>query len=137
MRIFLYEFVSGGGFLGQAAEKIPPSLSREGRAMISALATDFAEIGTVDILADSRLALPIAHANVHPISNTLEEKVVFSELAAAADFSLVIAPEFDLHLLSRAKWVAEMGGRLLGPDQSAISLTSDKQRTIEHLNAAG
>jgi hypothetical protein len=53
-------------------------------------------------------------------------------LAAAADWSLVIAPEFDDILLQRCRWVEEEGGRLLGPSSEAARLTADKLTLARH-----
>ena len=49
----------------------------------------------------------------------------------------VVAPEFDDLLRSRCRLVEESGGRLLGPSAALVSLAADKQRTAEHLKAAG
>lgn len=54
------------------------------------------------------------------------EEHAFRELAAAADWSLVIAPEFDGILAQRSRWVEEAGGCLLGSSPQAIDVTADK-----------
>jgi hypothetical protein len=54
-----------------------------------------------------------------------------------ADWTIVIAPEFDGLLESRLRLVANTGGRLLGPSPQLAALASDKQRTAEHLAASG
>src|SRR5262249_60505028 len=61
------------------------------------------------------------------------EETAVRDLAAAADGSLVIAPEFDDILRGRCRWVEEAGGRLLGPSSEAVALTADKLRLGEHL----
>lgn len=50
----------------------------------------------------------------------------FRALAAAADWTLVIAPEFDGILEQRCRLVEESGGRLLGPSAAAVWRTADK-----------
>lgn len=65
------------------------------------------------------------------------EEQTFHALAAAADFSLVIAPEFDGILEQRCRWVEEEGGRLLGPSSAAIRLTADKLTLACHWQAHG
>lgn len=50
----------------------------------------------------------------------------FRKMAAQADHTLVIAPEFDGILETRCRWVEEVGGRLLGPSASAVKLAADK-----------
>jgi tyramine---L-glutamate ligase len=54
------------------------------------------------------------------------EEDAFRALAAAADWSLVIAPEFEGILAERSRWVEEAGGRLLGSSPEAIHQTADK-----------
>jgi hypothetical protein len=61
------------------------------------------------------------------------ERDTFTALARAADFTLVIAPEFDGILHERCRWVEEAGGRLLGPSPEAVCLTADKWALEEHL----
>jgi predicted ATP-grasp superfamily ATP-dependent carboligase len=55
-----------------------------------------------------------------------EEEKQFRALAKQAEYSLIIAPEFDGILLQRCRWVLEEGGRLLGPSPQAVAITSDK-----------
>ncbi len=62
---------------------------------------------------------------------------VFRELAAAADYTLVIAPEFDGILVDRCRWVLEAGGRLLGSLLAAVELTADKLALASALASAG
>jgi predicted ATP-grasp superfamily ATP-dependent carboligase len=61
----------------------------------------------------------------------------FCELARSADWTLVIAPEFDGILAERCRQVEESGGRLLGPSSAAVRLTADKLALSHHLRAAG
>jgi hypothetical protein len=62
-----------------------------------------------------------------------QEEAVFRELAAGAEWTLVIAPEFQRLLETRCRWVLEAGGRLLGPDLPAVGLTADKFALAAHL----
>ena len=92
MRILVYEHVSAGGVAG-----LPPSVAREGRAMLEAVLADLAAIDgvEVDAILDERLepfALPASsrfHGSVGPrdAGNGLDD------LARAADGVLLIAPE--------------------------------------------
>ena len=56
MRIFLYEFVTGGGWHSEASAAPPAALAAEGRAMLSAVAADLAALEAVslDVLCDTR-----------------------------------------------------------------------------------
>ncbi len=62
---------------------------------------------------------------------------MLSEWSGRVDWTLVVAPEFDDLLGSRCRLVESSGGRLLGPSSSFVALAADKQRTAEHLTAAG
>ncbi len=140
MRIFLYEFVTGGGGFSASHEAPAGSLLAEGQAMLSALAADFAAIDgtTVDVLRDPRLpSLSLSGVTVHPVSRAAAERGALEELAAVADWTVLIAPEFDAYLLSRTRAVERYGGRLLSPSSQVVSLTSDKHSTAEHLARHG
>jgi predicted ATP-grasp superfamily ATP-dependent carboligase len=62
-----------------------------------------------------------------------EEEAAFRELAAEADYTLVIAPEFNDILATRCRWVEEVQGRLLGPSSPAVRLAGDKLALGQHL----
>ncbi len=138
LHLFLYELVTGGGMLDQSA--VPPSLLAEGSAMLAALAADFAAIGDVKIsaLRDGRLEdLGLSGCAAHVVRHADQERGLFAQLAAEADWTVVIAPELDGMLLQRVRCVEAVGGRPLGPGSELVALASDKQRTAEHLAAAG
>ena len=48
MRIFAFEFFSGGGLAGQP---LPPGIAREGDMMLGALLRDLAELPEVEVVA--------------------------------------------------------------------------------------
>lgn len=113
MRVFVYEYLSARG-LGA------DPMYREGRTMRDAVATDFAALPGYEV-----------------VTLDDDEPSSFAALAATADWSLVIAPEFDGILSARCRWVLAAGGRLLGPDPSAVDLTSDKLALADHWRAHG
>jgi predicted ATP-grasp superfamily ATP-dependent carboligase len=128
MRVFVYEYLSSGA-LGETAAA--PSLQTEGWAMLSAVLEDFGRCPGVEAvtLLDRRLLPRIADLAPRVIAHAApvgEEEQTFRTLAAAADWSLVIAPEFEEILFQRCRWVEEEGGRLLGPSSEAVRLTADK-----------
>ncbi len=136
MRIFLYEFVTGGGWHHGSEDPPPDSLLAEGLAMVTSLAADFAAVDDieVDLLCDVRLPeITIPGVCVHPLTRPAAETGALEELASAADWTVLIAPEFDEHLLSRTRAVERAGGRLLSPSSQVVSLTSDKHATAEYL----
>lgn len=140
--IFVFEFLTGGGLLAEAFDQeVHESLLVEGRAMIEALAADFARaesVKTVTCLRDRRLASwnPPCCRMVD-VADRVKHDEALDRLATEADWTIVIAPEIGGALAERCRRVAAVGGRLLGPDQSLVELASDKHRTAEFLTRAG
>lgn len=127
MRIFVYEYTCGGGLMGQP---LPESLQREGWAMLEAVLDDFRRcqgVRTV-MLLDPRLAwrFPKRPGMQLDYAEPGAEAALFRDRARDADFTLVIAPEFDDILYERCRWTEEVGGRLLGPSAAAVRVAGDK-----------
>lgn len=140
MRIFIYEFVTGGGWYDVDPTRPPAgSLLAEGRAMVEAVARDFLEIKDVEVatLHDVRLQGPPPSSKncLHPVASREEGETKFLEQAAVADFTLIIAPEFDGHLLRRTYATERLGARLLSPSAEFVAIASDKWRTYQYLRA--
>ena len=66
-----------------------------------------------------------------------EEKTLFYHLAGAADWTLVMAPEFDDILPTRLRWVKEANGRSLNSTVEAAALAGDKLHLAERLRDRG
>lgn len=140
MRVFVYEFVTGGGWYDCTEPSPPESLVGEGRAMLLALATDIAAINgtTVDVLWDERLpSFELSGVTIHTVGDAAAEKQAIRRLAAEADWTVLIAPEFDGHLLARTRAVEQAGGRLLGSPSQLVALAGDKHATAEYLARHG
>lgn len=139
MRIFLYEWATGGGLVEEPGA-IPASLVREGTAMIGALAADLARIDGYHLVAlrDPRvLQLALPSCEVVDVLSRGSHHDEFARLATEADATILIAPEFDRILLKAAQTVVAAGGRLLSPGPEFIRVAGDKQRTCDTLAAAG
>jgi predicted ATP-grasp superfamily ATP-dependent carboligase len=140
VRILLYEFVCGGGLYSAGLQSPGLSLVGEGLAMLRALAADFSRIGGVstDVLFDFRhRGLELPGCTMHMVDSASAERDSLARLAAAADWTIVVAPEFDDHLQSRCLDVERAGGRLLCPNSRLVALAADKHATAEHLSARG
>ena len=139
MHIFLYEWITGGG-LAEDTGRLPATLLAEGSAMISALAADFAAMpgAAVTVLRDLRLdQLPLPGCEMVEIDSAASWRDEFGARAAAADHTLVIAPEFDGILRTTLERLADAGGRALNASVEFVSLATNKQRTAERLAASG
>jgi len=133
MRIFIHEWVTGGGLAGK---NLPPSLAAEGGAMRKALVREFSRVEGVRVVStlDDRFPCEDGLAEIVSVGEGEEERV-FSSLVADSDFTLVVAPETDDILATRAEMIEHVGGRSLGSSPAAIRLTADKFRFAEHLDA--
>ncbi len=126
MRIFIYEYLCAGG----ATKAIADSLAVEGWVMLAALLEDFRRVpgATIEtMLSCGRDAEAPVGVTVHTAHNG-EEKEIFTRLAAASDWTLVVAPEFDDILARLLRWVREAGGRSLNATPEAAIVTGDKLR---------
>ncbi len=122
MRIFVYECVTAGG-LGRAT---PPSLLREGHAMLAAVVEDIQRIRGVQVvtlIAEERSCK--LGDDCRRVASGREE-LQFEEIVKECEWTLVIAPEFGNLLADRSRRVLNVGGRLLGSNPIAIQLTGDK-----------
>jgi predicted ATP-grasp superfamily ATP-dependent carboligase len=139
MHIFLYEWITGGGLVHESG-RLPSSLLAEGSAMIAALADDFAAMrdARVTVLRDMRIdTLPLRGCEVVEIESSSQLAAEFERLAAAADRTMVVAPEFDGILLDAVERISTAGGRSLNASAEFVRLCSNKQSTAERLGAAG
>ena len=142
MRVFIFEFVTGGGCFRTPGTPLPSgSLLREGAAMLAAVAEDFArrsDTSEVTVLRDARLPpLGVDRGWQTVLVNGAEMLGGrLAQLARQADRVLVIAPEFDQQLLEITRLVEHVGGVLISPPSEVIFWASDKHATCQRLEAA-
>jgi predicted ATP-grasp superfamily ATP-dependent carboligase len=108
--------------------------------MLCAIADDFRRIPrcAVTVTWDGRLGpFPIEGVRAVSPATPAEEWEILARESAAADGTLVIAPEFHDLLASRAERVLETGGRLLGSDLAMLRLCGDKLSLSQHLARHG
>jgi len=138
MHVFLYEWITGGGLMEQPG-RLPATMLVEGAAMISALAADFAAVEDcrVTVLRDMRVAeLPLRRCEVVEVQSSSDWREEFDRLAAQAEWSLIVAPEFDNILRDTLKRAREVGARLLNASDEFVAIASNKQRTAQRLLSA-
>jgi predicted ATP-grasp superfamily ATP-dependent carboligase len=138
MQIFVYEFITGGG-MWSLGGRPDGSLLTEGSAMLHAVVDDAIKMGAQPItLRDSRLAggLPEGCESVE-VGNAAEHNEAFASFAAGAEYTLLIAPEFEGWLLKLTRLAVDVRAHLLSPDPTFIALASDKQATADQLQRKG
>jgi predicted ATP-grasp superfamily ATP-dependent carboligase len=141
VRVFLYELATCGGFDVEGRDaSLREALLPEGRAMFAAFAEDLISIPELEVVSfsDGRYDAFVSPDNCPlAVSRVSEGLATFRELSAAADWTIIIAPEIDGHLLRLSQLAIDAGGRLLGPSPTTIALTSDKHATAEYLASRG
>jgi tyramine---L-glutamate ligase len=137
LTVLVHEWVSGGGLAGAP---LPPSWAAEGAAMRRAIAADFASLPgdsvRVIVTLDARLPEDPGPWKVARIA-VGEELDRVRELARAADFTVLVAPETMGILAELTRNLQRAGVRLLGSTAEAVELTGDKARLAERLRALG
>lgn len=138
MRLFIYEWITGGGLLAHSGS-LPESLLTEGLAMVQAVAEDFSAAGLqVTLLRDLRVdGLSARGGEINTVSSQGEHEEAFERLCREADAVLLVAPEIDGALTAVVKHAEAVGGRLISPGAGFVKVASDKHRTAERLRAAG
>lgn len=139
MKVLVYEWVSGGGLLGEDGP-LPPSLLREGTAMARAVGEDFARLpdAEVTLLRDVRvMGLNAKGCRLVGVDSSAERDEVLDEQMRSADAVLLIAPETDGHLLRLCRDAESIGAKLISPNSDFIAIAANKMDTAARLAAAG
>lgn len=135
MRVFVFEFVTGGGLAGRALPEFLP----DAEAMWQALVSDLSAIAGVKVLTlrDDRLPAPrldnVEVLNTH--ARRFEDD--YARCLAWADAVWPVAPEEADCLETLNRGVMAAGKRLLGCRPDAVRITASKYATARLLNRAG
>jgi len=132
-RIFIFEFVSGGGF---NQVDIPPSLFCEGYGMLRSIISDFKTINfTISTILDARISFlsPYLKADsiryIGPKDNYLK---IFKENLVQNHYVFIVAPEFSNILYDLTKIAKDYNKKILSVDLAGIQLGSSKLKTFEY-----
>jgi predicted ATP-grasp superfamily ATP-dependent carboligase len=138
MRIFVGEYVCGGGLSHEKIEAIPLSLRQEGAAMLRAIVADLSEVAETVVAVDSRLTdLDLDDAKCVPIST---DEALWPQWIAAAescDAALIVAPESDGALAKAVAMLRAGGIDVIAGSGDFLRVASDKLLTAKTLSAAG
>ncbi len=139
-RVFVYEYLSGGGLRGASADSNSSDLLAQGRAMRDAIVGDLAEIAgvatTYATSIDDAVHAP-ATAFASPILPEQGESAFefVGRMAASHDLAWIVAPETDgiladlRHCVPDARWI--------GCSAESIRIASSKRATSERLRESG
>lgn len=132
-RVFIFEFVSGGGF---NQVDIPTSLFCEGYGMLRSIIADFKAMDfEVITLLDYRISFLARYLDVNflkfvePQDNYIKE---FRETLNDCEFIFIIAPEFSNILYDLTKIAKDKNKKILSVDLEGIQLGSSKIKTYKY-----
>ncbi len=137
MKVFLGEFVCGGGFSNAAVDSIEESLRHEGAAMLSALACDLSEVCQLSVPIDPRFDLSLPDCERHPVSGPNSPWGDWARAAQGCDAAIVIAPEKDGILAKAVGMLRAAGVQVFAGSGDFLRVASDKQQTARAFLAAG
>ncbi len=131
MKIFIFEYITGGGMLGQA---IPASLAREGDMMLQAAVKCFSSCNDAEVMIFRDYRLPYKNHDIEVVNLNPQAKlsVELDNIAQQVDAILVIAPESDGFLYSICKQLSNFDCAVLNCSLECIALTSDKYKTYTY-----
>jgi predicted ATP-grasp superfamily ATP-dependent carboligase len=135
VRIFAFEYFSGGGLAGQP---LPPAGANEGDLMLRALIEDLSELPGVDVLIsrDPRLPPLPGIETIVPLPGE-DALALFARGLHLADAAWPTAPETGGTLERLARATLARGVALLGCAPEAIRVAGGKRATAHALRAAG
>jgi predicted ATP-grasp superfamily ATP-dependent carboligase len=135
VRIFAFEFFSGGGLAGLP---LPPGIAYEGDLMLRALIQDLSELPGIDVFTsrDPRLPPLPGIETIVPLPGE-DVFALFGRGLRLADAVWPTAPETDGTLERLARAALVRGAGLLGCLPDGVRLTASKRTTARALRAAG
>lgn len=138
MRIFVGEYVCGGGLSHETIEQIPLSLRQEGSAMLRAVVSDLSAFAETVVPIDSRLtSLDLEQVQTVPITRDDSLWPQWISAAQSCDAALIVAPEND-GMLAKAVAMLRAGGiDVIAGSGDFLRVASDKLLTARTLIAAG
>jgi hypothetical protein len=139
MKIFIFEYITGGGFI---EDQLPISLVCEGAAMLISVIKGLINSSfEINIILDYRLIDYkdyFMNVNLEVIKKKSEFYSVFKKYITESDYYLIIAPEFD-NILKKLTQVAENGNstdpKNLGCNSNSIDIAGDKLETYYTLKS--
>ena len=133
MKHFLFEFITGGGLIGQT---LPDSLVREARMMVQTLIKELIACGhyKITITRDSRVDSFGRDVTEHTINTPF--KKILPEFVRKYDICWLIAPETENCLYNLTDLFIQNASIFIGSDLNAVYTTASKLITCNILENA-
>lgn len=136
MRVFIGEYVCGGGMRRRGLEGIDPSLRAEGAAMLSALAADASKCAELSIPIDPRICPTLPMATLHGMDVHLPLWGQWVRAAQGCDAAILIVPESNGTLAKAVGILRAAGVNVIASTGDFLRATSDKYQTSRIFNAS-
>ena len=134
--LFIFEFVSGGGF---NQSNIPSSLFCEGFAMLRAIVEDFKKLGfKITTLLDERFSYLSRYLNcdiVQTVKYTEDFLIKYIDCVKESTSCFIIAPEFSNYLYKLTQIIKDNKKNLLSIDLNGVWLGTSKLETYNYFVA--
>ena len=134
MKIFVFEYITGGGLVDQV---LPDALCREGELMFTSLVRDLLSIKEVDVLVtrDPRLPAPecLNQDGIITINQAADLNRLLIKMIDSSDAVWLIAPETGRVLADLCDLVEQRGKPLLTSPSNAVLITGNKLATARLL----
>ncbi len=136
MKIFVFEYITGGGLRDQS---LPKCLANEGELMLKALINDLSQPPQIElyIARDSRLPdhyfRKFTNVQLIKIAQSSDIQSIFVDFCHQCDAVWPIAPESDGILKNFSRIVEDSGAQLLNSRADAVKLTGNKLLTYQQL----
>ncbi|MGB7345985.1 MAG: ATP-grasp domain-containing protein [Pirellulaceae bacterium] len=137
MRVFVGEYICGGGLLSNGQPSIPTSLRIEGEAMLRAIVSDIASFAEVVVPLDSRLHLDIEATETVAVDAVTAPWGQWAAAAGNCDSALIVAPESDGILAKGVAMLRASGVDVIASSGDFLRVASDKLQTARVLLDAG
>jgi predicted ATP-grasp superfamily ATP-dependent carboligase len=136
MRLFVTEFITGGGF---ANHPLPDGLKQEGLLMLNSVLADCSRMHDIQLTTclDPRIVLDNSNVEVYPIENSNNYTQRMSQLAQESDYAWIIAPESAGMLESLVSQLEKENIPAINCDAKSIRIAGDKIKcTTEFLGTS-
>jgi tyramine---L-glutamate ligase len=137
MRVFVGEYICGGGMRKHATDSIDPAMRAEGGAMLAALSEDVAKVADLSIPIDPRICPSLANGIFHEMDANLPLWGQWVRAAQGCDAAIIIAPETNGVLAKAVSMLRAAGVNVIASTGDFLRAASDKQQTARLFLAAG
>ncbi|MCO8125215.1 ATP-grasp domain-containing protein [Stieleria sp. TO1_6] len=137
MKIFVGEYICGGGFAELSTDQIPAGLRQEGESMLRALVEDLSEFAETTVIVEDRFGIKFDRSEVVSFDSDGHLWAQWVAAAKGCDAALVIAPESDGVLAKGVALLRSSGIEVVACSGDFLRVASDKLLTAQLLHAAG